>query len=151
MSLPSVWLIYSLSYIYFKKEQKDCIWETPVFSIILFWCHSAYPFPHWCLFTFRHAECSHLVFVITTWFITVLRYSDKQLNEWALEGSITTESFFTSLKVCSHSYHSTKTNLLMSPKNLLHADSSNISGSWFSPPSFWQLQHLMDFLLKILS
>lgn len=36
MSLPSMWLIFSFSYIHLKKEQKDSIWTMPICNVVSF-------------------------------------------------------------------------------------------------------------------
>lgn len=135
MSLPSVWLIFSFSYIFFKMEQKDYIWKMPVFNMTpfcpAFRCHLPTLSQRCCPFC-RHAESSHFVrpsrvFIVTTRLITALcrlHFSDRHLKEWIPKGSFT---FLASLKVCSLSCHTTKISLLMSPKNLLRVDSRSIS------------------------
>lgn len=122
MSLPSVWLIFSFSYIFFKMEQKDYIWKMPVFNMTpfcpAFRSHLPTLSQRCCPFS-RHAESSHFVrpsrvFIVTTRFIIALcrlHFSDGHLKEWVLEGSFTTSAFLASL-----SCHTTKISLLMSPK-----------------------------------
>lgn len=141
MSLPRVWLIFSFSYIYFKMEQKDYIWKMPVFNMTpfcpAFWCHLPALSQRRCPSSWR-ADSSHFVrpsrvFIVTTRFITAL--CRLHLILWQVFERMDSKrllycvGIFASLKVSSHSCHTTKTNLLMSPENLLHVDSRSISRS----------------------
>lgn len=100
MSLPSVWLIFSFSYLYFKKT----VFGKRQFLILFLlypslWCHRPGLSQCCCFFIIRQTESSHfvqkssLVFIVTAQLITVLcllHSSDEYLNEWVLGGSITT-------------------------------------------------------------